>query len=103
MIHGAIFAHAIERAVPGIKDIAIYRYVRWATLWSIIIAAVALGLALSVFLVWLWVVKLVVLGGAGQSNQSNAEILESGNQGHRMTMFEETDVILKDGEGYDVW
>lgn len=89
MIHGAVFTHIIERLVPGVKDIAIYRFIRSTFLWMIKISAVLIGLGLSVFLIWLWFVKLIVLGGTpGQSDDDEA--LLDPDEGHRNIMFEET-------------
>lgn len=73
-IHGALFTHFIERIVPGAKDFAIYRFTRYTLLWLTRIVGFAVMLGLSVFLIWLWLVKVIVLGGSWDKNQSEGLI-----------------------------
>jgi len=93
-MHGAIFTHIIERLVPSVRDVASYRIIRSIFLWLIRIAAVLLAVALSAFLIWLWVVKLVVLGGTPGQGDNDEELLDA-DEGHRNIMFEETGAGIK--------
>ena len=95
LIHRVIFAKGIEALAPGVKNVRTYTPIKFISLWFIRISAVAIAVGLSLFLVWLWLAKIVIMGGAPGNDHDGDDGVLDADEEYRNIMFEETGVGIK--------